>query len=51
MTPPVDPAPCTEGENLYECQECLTRLCSGDRVTTCPQCGGAMENLSKPRVE
>ena len=47
----TDPAPCGEDEKLYECQDCLTRLCSADRVMSCPQCGGEMENLSKPRVE
>lgn len=51
MPTPDDPAPCGEGEDLYECRDCLTRLCSPDRLTTCPDCGGRIENLSKPRAE
>lgn len=51
MPTPEDPAPCTEGEDLYECAECLTRVCSADRVTSCPECGGRVENLTKPRYE
>jgi DNA-directed RNA polymerase subunit RPC12/RpoP len=47
----TDPAPCDEGEDLYECQDCLTRLCSEERITSCPQCDGRVKNLSKPRVE
>jgi len=46
-----DPAPCSEGEDLFECRDCLTRLCSENRLTSCPDCGGRMENLSKPRPE
>jgi len=46
-----DPAPCAEGEDLYECPACQNRLCSGERVTTCPKCGEDMENLSKSRLE
>jgi len=47
----TDPAPCAEGEDLYECRKCQARLCSADRITECPRCGGQMENLSKPRAE
>ena len=47
----TDPADCREGADLYECQDCLTRLCSADRLVSCPECDGRMENLSKPRVE
>ncbi|MEF8821032.1 MAG: rubrerythrin-like domain-containing protein [Halovenus sp.] len=46
-----DPAPCAEGKDLYECRDCLTRLCSNERITSCPDCGGEMENLSKPRLQ
>ena len=51
MPTPSDPAPCAEEEDLYECRDCLTRLCSSQRLTSCPDCGGEMENLSTPRPE
>ena len=51
MPTPTDPAKCAEGEDLYECRDCGTRLCSGDRIMVCPDCDGDMENLSKPRPE
>ncbi len=51
MPTPTDPAPCSEGENLYECRNCGLRLCSADRIQLCPECDGKMENLSKPRLE
>lgn len=47
----TDPAPCSEGEDLYECQECQTHFCSDGRITSCPECGSAVENISKPRAE
>jgi Zn finger protein HypA/HybF involved in hydrogenase expression len=51
MPTPTDPAPCGEGKDLYECPDCGARLCSDERVLTCPQCEGEMQNLSKPRPE
>lgn len=51
MPIPPDPAPCSHGEDMFECRDCLNRLCSDERITTCPDCGGEMENLSKPRPE
>ncbi|MFB6303635.1 MAG: rubrerythrin-like domain-containing protein [Haloferacaceae archaeon] len=51
MPTPTDPASCAEGEDLYECRACLTRLCSEERIVSCPECDGRMENLSKPRLE
>ncbi|MFB6184712.1 MAG: rubrerythrin-like domain-containing protein [Haloarculaceae archaeon] len=46
-----DPAPCGEDEQLYECSACGKRLCSSDRVLSCPSCGADMQNLSRPRPE
>lgn len=51
MPTSTDPAPCAEGEDLYECQDCLSRFCSNERIMSCPQCEGRVENLSKPRAE
>lgn len=47
----TDPAPCEAGANLYECVECLNRLCREERIGSCPECGERMENLTKPRSE
>jgi len=47
----TDPAQCAEGQDLYECRECQARLCSEERITSCPKCGEAVENLSKPKAE
>jgi DNA-directed RNA polymerase subunit RPC12/RpoP len=47
----TDPAPCNEGEQLYECTGCGSRFCRGDRVTDCPNCGERVENLTKARSE
>ncbi|MFB6102702.1 MAG: rubrerythrin-like domain-containing protein [Haloplanus sp.] len=46
-----DPAPCDQDEQLYECLECGKRLCSSNPPTTCPGCGGVLQNLSRPRPE
>jgi hypothetical protein len=53
MPTPTDPANCAEGEDLFECRACGTRVCSAERVAFCPDdgCDGRMENLTKPRVE
>jgi len=47
----TDPAPCGDDEQLFECPECGKRLCSPDRVVSCPGCGAEMQNLSVPRPE
>jgi hypothetical protein len=53
MPTPTDPAPCAEGQNLYECPECGARMCSEERLQQCPKdgCDGLVQNLSKPRLE
>ncbi|WP_144799185.1 rubrerythrin-like domain-containing protein [Halorubrum depositum] len=38
-----------EAVTHYECRECLARHGVADRLSTCPDCGGEVENLSKPR--
>lgn len=47
----TDPAPCAQGEDLYECGDCLARFCSGERLAACPECGATVENLTKPSAE
>ncbi|MFB6143415.1 MAG: rubrerythrin-like domain-containing protein [Halorientalis sp.] len=49
MPTPPDPAPCDEGEQLYECPECGKRLCTDEHVSACPDCDSQMQNLSRPR--
>lgn len=51
MPTPTDPAPCNEDEKLYECIACGKRLCSAEKITSCPGCGETMQNLSTPRPE
>ncbi|WP_139171044.1 rubrerythrin-like domain-containing protein [Halorientalis regularis] len=51
MPTPTDPAPCAEGEDLYECLDCGARCCSAERLTSCPDCDGRVENLTEPRSE
>jgi ABC-type ATPase with predicted acetyltransferase domain len=46
-----DPAPCDDDEQLYECTECGTRLCSEVSPTTCEKCGAEIRNISVPRPE
>ncbi|WP_152422948.1 rubrerythrin-like domain-containing protein [Halorubrum kocurii] len=33
----------------YECRDCLDRVWTEAGLQSCPQCGGDVENLSKPR--
>jgi Zn finger protein HypA/HybF involved in hydrogenase expression len=51
MPRPSDPAPCKEGEDLYECRECRNRLCSEERLISCPECDAELQNLTRPRPE
>ncbi|WP_157525937.1 rubrerythrin-like domain-containing protein [Halorientalis sp. IM1011] len=51
MPTPTDPAPCGDGEDLYECRDCGARRWTEDRLTSCPDCDGRVENLTKPRPE
>ncbi|MFC6735608.1 rubrerythrin-like domain-containing protein [Halolamina salina] len=39
------------GEKLYECSDCLGHHASADRLTSCPECGGPVKNITKPRAE
>ncbi|MFO8114739.1 MAG: rubrerythrin-like domain-containing protein [Halorubrum sp.] len=48
MTRNTAPAPCPSGDQ-YECRDCLDRFCTDDGLSSCPECGGDVENLSKPR--
>ena len=48
MTRNMNPEPTAAGEQ-YECRDCLTRVCTEENLATCPECGGDVENLSKPR--
>ncbi|WP_321163299.1 rubrerythrin-like domain-containing protein [Halorubrum aidingense] len=33
----------------YECRDCLARLRTTENLALCPDCGGELENISKPR--
>jgi rubrerythrin len=51
MPTPSDPAPCEDDEQLFECVKCGKRLCSAEKITSCPGCEAMMQNLSRPRPE
>jgi len=46
----TDPAPCEDDEQLFECPECGTRVCTTESPVAC-DCGAQMRNLSVPRPE
>jgi|AntRauTorcE11898_2_1112593.scaffolds.fasta_scaffold07570_3 hypothetical protein len=48
MTKNKASSPCETGTQ-YECRECLARHCVTNGLSACPDCGGDVENLSKPR--
>jgi hypothetical protein len=37
------------GQYVYECRECMTRVRSETRVPGCPECNGAVQNIAVPR--
>jgi DNA-directed RNA polymerase subunit RPC12/RpoP len=46
-----DPFTGDDGDDLYECLRCGNRQWSTDTVVACPDCGGTVQNLSRPRPE
>lgn len=42
---PYDPSEKT----VYECWDCLNRVESKTATTACPECGGAVRNLTVPQ--
>ncbi|RLM49880.1 rubrerythrin-like domain-containing protein [Halorubrum sp. Atlit-28R] len=48
MTRNASQSPSSSGDQ-YECRDCLSRLWTDGGLSSCPQCGGDVENLSKPR--
>ena len=44
----ADPYPRTT-PHRYECRSCLTVVTDEERLSTCPDCGGRMKNVSVPR--
>lgn len=42
--PPVEPP------HAYECFECGHRQTAERQPNECPECGGRMQNVSKPRI-
>ena len=49
-TPMVEKTPDTEPPYTYECVECAERVTADTQPVECPECGGVMENISKPRM-
>jgi DNA-directed RNA polymerase subunit RPC12/RpoP len=47
----TDPAPSDEADQLYECLLCGARRWSDESIIVCPDCEGAVQNLSRPRPE
>ena len=45
-----DRSPEKEPPHAYECMVCGYRVTSKRKPGVCPECGGEMQNLSKPRT-
>lgn len=44
-----DPYDASEPPHRFECIDCGERISAQDRPGDCPECGGPMRNISKPR--
>lgn len=46
----VEREPDVEPPHTYECSECGHRVTADEQPVECPDCGGRMGNVSKPRI-
>lgn len=46
-----DPHETDEPPHTYECTDCGERIEAEHRPGECPECGGYMQNISKPREQ
>ena len=44
-----EPDPFESDEPYYECVDCRHRVVGDEFEGECPECGGEMENISKPQ--
>lgn len=46
----VEKEPTVDPPHVYECYECGHRVTAEQQPVDCPQCGGRMQNVSKPQI-